>query len=45
MGEVSDSLVIQHNFFFFDRPSRCVLPNLYNVLYTTITQQYISTVI
>ena len=31
--------------FYFTDAIRCVLTNLYNVLYTVSTQQYISTVI
>ena len=32
-------------FFFLQKPSRCVETNLYNVLYTVSTQQYIITMI
>jgi len=34
-----------HRELIWQRSSRCVLTNLYNVLYTVSTQQYISTVI
>ena len=49
IGRVWQDAVIEpeefNKSFVWEKPSRCVLTNLYNVLYTVSTQQYMNTVI